>query len=144
MANFTSFTAKYNAYLHATDDVNIRWAVFTLQETFEARDRPLGLKSPAERDILVLASAQYILSTGQDLALRMTCETVLHSNDKCRLTLDLERWKLWRNGFMARAEDIHAREEVRNMAGKAARLMDVLLEVTPGLSNKSSEELATE
>lgn len=114
-----------------------------MRDAFEQDDS--YYQSQAERDAFVLASAQYILFNGQCLAQHLIYSG--EPNDDLKRcwkagseysgpgTFDLQRWKFWRDGFRAAAEAGDASEEIKSISGKAARLMDLLVDVTPGMPN---------
>jgi hypothetical protein len=91
----------------------------------------------------VLAAAQYILFKGQDLI-----QQIVYPGDISPLDykhwapgprysgsahLDISRWHYWRNGFAVEAQKKTASEEVKAVAGKTTKLMDMLEEIAFGL-----------
>jgi len=112
-----------------------------MRDAFEEDDK--YYPSDAVRDTYVLGGAQYVLFRGQDLVQRIACPGIVSDEDERHwspgprysgpASLDLARWRYWRDGFKAAAASGTASDEIKSLAGKTVALMDALQEAMPGL-----------
>ncbi|KAL2850447.1 hypothetical protein BJX68DRAFT_266656 [Aspergillus pseudodeflectus] len=129
-AFYTHLDARHVFNNHPT------YMIWTMRSAFEenAGDDPeyfSGMK-----DQCVLAAAQYILWSGQEQFKRIGFsgdidEDLLRDWKPGPLydgkaAFGLERWRFWKAGFMAAAEDFDLGKEARDVADRAAGLMDAL------------------
>jgi hypothetical protein len=114
------------------------WAIWAQRE---AHERSLRDEPDVVREAYVAAAAQWIIWYGQSL-FRQVLFTVLPDDLRAwnpgplypgKADLSLQRWHFWRDGFKAVAteqcgEKSASQQECKNLAAKAARLMDSLEE----------------
>ncbi|RDW70677.1 DUF3632 domain-containing protein [Aspergillus mulundensis] len=105
------------------------WAISAMWSAFEAEiEDPF----PGEKDQCILAAAQYIFWSGQELfkAISYVSEDYTPGEPGPLYTgeggLSLHRWRFWKDGFRAAGGDMGIGEEARGVAGKAAVLMEGL------------------
>lgn len=117
------------------------WAIWELRAAFEQDDE--FYPSSAVRDAYVLAAAQYLLLKGQDLIQQIVYPGDISALDKQHwepgprysgsADMDVRRWHYWRNGFAVEAQKGTASDEVKAVADKTTKLMDMLENIEFGL-----------
>ncbi|KAL3476732.1 hypothetical protein BJX99DRAFT_258066 [Aspergillus californicus] len=110
-------------------------AIQTLRSAFEERMEDEEDYFQGMKDQSILAAAQYILWSGNELFKAVSYAGDVEESDQGAWhpgplydgdwTLNLQRWRFWKGGFEAAVQDESLGEEARDVADRAAKLMGV-------------------
>ncbi|BCS18854.1 DUF3632 domain-containing protein [Aspergillus puulaauensis] len=130
--NLSAFYARIDAcHLFSNHPT---FAIWTMREAFEERPEDDQQYFAGMKDQCVIAAAQHILWDGQELFKKITFMSDVDEDDlrswkpgrlydgDSRYTL--QRWQFWKAGFHAAAGDAELGDEARDVARRAATLMD--------------------
>lgn len=133
LSRFVNFQA-FQANLVASD-IHLPGYLRTLEDAFDEQQR--NSDEPEVRDAWVMGAAQCILWWGQGLYKEVLCPYIEDLNDKSYPPRGptLQRWHEWATGFRQAAQREGAGKESRQVAGRAADMMEVIERCMFGLSH---------